>query len=86
MNIISLDKSNPDIAAALEGCEVGVPKSLTITVTPVTDTDAVFVATVDEVAYSDEEESPKEETAPAPEEAAYRPTKGKSATSVEPAI
>jgi hypothetical protein len=85
MNIISLDKSQPDIAAALEGCEVGVPKSLTITVTPVTDSDGLFVARVDEVAYS-EEEVVEEEVAEEPAEAAYRPTKGKTATAVEPVI
>lgn len=86
MNIISLDKSQPEIAAALEGCEVGVPKSLTITVTPVTDSDGVFVARVDEVGYSEEEEAVEEPVAEEIEEAPYRPTKGKSATSVEPAV
>jgi hypothetical protein len=82
MNIISLDKSQPDIAAALEGCEIGVPKTLTITVTPVADGD-VFVAKVDEVSYTEEEAVTDEVVAEEPTEQPYRPTKGKSATSVD---
>lgn len=83
MNLISLDKSNPDIAQAVEGCEVGVPKTLTVTVTPVSDSDTLLVGTVDSVEYT-EEEAAIEEEAPATTEKPYKPkARAGSATAVE---
>lgn len=73
MSIVSIDKSDAEMAAALADCEVGVPKTLTLTVTPVVDTDGLFVATVDSVEYTEEEAT--EEEAPAPEEGAEMPYK-----------
>lgn len=85
MNTVVIDKSDAEMAAALAGCEVGVPKTLTITVTPVADDDRIFVATVDSVEYSEEEEAVEEE--PEAEDTAskpYRPKAAKgSATAVE---
>lgn len=85
MNLISLDKSQPEIAEALAGCEVGVPKTLTLTVVPVTDTDTLFVATVESVEYI-EEEAVEEEAVDDDGEAVapYKPkAKSGSATAVE---
>lgn len=62
MNMIKLDKGDPNIAKALEGCEIGKPVTLTVTVTPTVDDDKQFVADVDEVKYKEREE---EEEAPA---------------------
>lgn len=86
MNIITIDKTQPEFAEALADCEVGVPKTLTLTVVPVTDTDDVFVATVDSVEYS--EQLPEEEEAPVEQaERAYRPrSRSGSATAVEPMV
>lgn len=77
MNVIILNKEDPVVAAAVEGCEVGVPQSFTITFTPTVDTDTQLVADVDpaSISYVDggeveptEEEVPVEDT-----EEAYRP-------------
>lgn len=54
MNSIVLDKTNPEIAKALEGCVVGQPKTITIQVTPLSDDDSGFVARVDSVSYEDD--------------------------------
>ena len=80
MNVILLDKSQEEIAAALAGCEVGVPKQLLITVTPTTDDETNFVATVDSVEYSEEEEA-AEPVEPPEGEAPYKPKARKSALS-----
>lgn len=52
MNTLTLDKTDPEVAKALEGCEVGKPIKLTVTVTPTQDDDETFVADVDRVSYS----------------------------------
>jgi hypothetical protein len=86
VNSIILDKTNPDIAKAVAGCEVGKPQTFSITATPVADNDTILVATVDSIEYEEpaESETPEEE---APEEAASKPYKPKarkgSATAVE---
>jgi hypothetical protein len=84
MNILSLDKSQPEIAEALKDCEVGVPKTLTLTVVPIADNEGAFVATVQEVAYA-EEEVVEEEMVPEDDaEVPYKPRASKgSATAVE---
>lgn len=64
MNVILLDKSNPDIAKAVEGCEVGVPQTFTVTVTPTTDDGSVLVGTIDSISYEESEEEPIEEALP----------------------
>lgn len=79
MSTIILDKSDPVIAKAVEGCEVGVPQSFTITITPTVDTDTQLVADVDpaSIVYAGEEEAePMEEEVPVVEgEEAYKPAK-----------
>lgn len=82
MNLIALDKSQPEIAEALANCEVGVPKTITITVTPVVDSDTLFVASVESVEYSEEEATEEEVDTEEPVDKAYKP-KSKSATAVE---
>lgn len=83
MNIIILDKSQPDIAEALADCEVGVPKTLTLTVTPTVDSD-VFVATVDSVEYSESEPGGEPAEPEGAGEAPYKPkAKRASAIAVE---
>lgn len=67
MNTLTLDKSDPEIATALEGCEVGVPKTLTLTVVPTEDTDTVFTADVTDVEYTEDEAEAEEVEAPAKE-------------------
>lgn len=67
MNTLTLDKSDPEIAAALEGCEVGVPKTLTVTVVPTEDTDTIFTADVTDVEYTEDETETEEVEAPAKE-------------------
>lgn len=67
MNTLTLDKSDPEIAAALEGCEVGVQKTLTITVVPTEDTDTVFTADVTDVEYTEEPEAEEEVEVPTKE-------------------
>lgn len=63
-NTLILNKSDPEIAAALADCEVGVPKEITLTVTPTVDDDAQFVATVDEVHYTEKESASEELVSP----------------------
>lgn len=67
MNTLSLDKSDPEISAALEGCEIGKPKTLTVTVVPTEDTDTVFTADVTDVEYAEEPKAEEETEAPAKE-------------------
>lgn len=57
MNIIVLDKSNPEISKALEGCQVGQSKSIQVDVTPITNDGSVFVASVGSVSCEMEDES-----------------------------
>jgi len=83
-NIIVLDKTDPAIAEAVAGCEVGKPQSFTITATPLSDDESSLVATVDQIAYQEGAEEPAvEEEAAAPPspttEAPYKP-KAKSST------
>ena len=85
MNVISLDKSQPEIAEALADCEVGVPKTITITVVPVADTDTVFVATVDSVEYT-ESEDPEGEVEEEEEEAVDKAYKPKARTGAATAV
>jgi hypothetical protein len=84
MNVLLLDKSQPEIAEALADCEVGVPKTLTVTVTPTSVSDTVLVAQVDAVEYS-APDGAESEPAPAPKgEVPYKPRAKKgSATAVE---
>lgn len=85
MNFIALSKDSPDIAKAIEGCEVGVTKTLTVTVTPVSDSDTLLVATVDSVEYTEEEEVKDAVQESAPDTTPpYKPrAKAGSATAVE---
>ncbi len=64
MNILRLDLSDPDIASALSDCEVGKPKTLTVTVVPTKRDGTIFEADVEKVSYSDsppDEENPEED-------------------------
>lgn len=87
MNVIVLDKSDPVIAEAVAGCEVGKPQSFTLTFTPVADDDTQLVANIDpaSIAYTGEDEEEEEvmEEEAEPSEAPYRPGAASgSATSV----
>lgn len=79
MNLIVLDKSDPVIAEAVAGCEVGKPQSFTLTLTPTLDDDTQLVANIDpaSIVYAGEEEAePMEEEVPVVEgEEAYKPAK-----------
>lgn len=87
MNSLIVDKTDPSIAEAVAGCEVGVPKTLTVTVTPVSDSDSLLVAKIDSIEYTESEE-PSAEPEEEPETAkAYKPkAKKTSATAVEPMV
>lgn len=87
MNSIILDKTDADVAKAVEGCEVGKPQTFTITATPVSDSDTLLVAKVDAIEYQEEpgEETPAEDEGEPVTEKAYKPRARKgSATAVEP--
>lgn len=74
MNFIAIDKTSPDMAEAVKGCEVGIPKTFTVTATPVSDTDSLLVATIDSVEYTEDDDSAGEEPEEAaPAEMPYKP-------------
>ncbi len=76
MNTLTLDKSNPDVAKAVEGCEVGKPQSFTITATPVADTDELLVATIDQITYEESDTAADEATpgtSTPPKKTPYKP-------------
>jgi hypothetical protein len=88
MNTIILDKSDPEIAKAVAGCEVGKPQTFTIEATPVSDSDTLLVATIDSIEYEEPDgAAPVEEdmAGESPEtEVPYKPKPKKgSATAVE---
>lgn len=72
MNALILSKA--DFAEALADCEVGKPKSLTLTVTPVSVTDDLVVAEPTAAEYTPGEEVEEAEEAPAEAPSgAYKP-------------
>jgi hypothetical protein len=75
--VLVIDMSDPAMQEALADCEVGVAKTLTLTVTPLAK-EGALVAKVDSVEYSEKAEAtpkprsgskPYRPKAPAPEEA-----------------
>lgn len=85
MNLVYVDLSDAAMAEALADCEVGVPKTLTITVTPTVHDESVFAATIDSIEYTEPEEEVTEEVESEPVgEAPYKPkVKKASAIAVE---
>ena len=85
MNVLLVDLNDAAFAEALADCEVGVPKTLTITVTPTVHDGGVFAATVDSIEYAEPEAEAEEEVPEEPVgEAPYKPkAKKNSAIAVE---
>lgn len=85
MNVLLVDLTDAAFAEALADCEVGVAKTLTITVTPTVHDGGVFAATVDSIEYTEPEEGAVEEVEAEPVgETPYKPkTKKNSAIAVE---
>lgn len=85
MNVLLVDLTDAAFAEALADCEVGVPKTLSITVTPTVHDGSIFAATVDSIEYTEPEEEVAEEVESEPVgEAPYKPKANKkSAVAVE---
>lgn len=86
MQLVSLDKTDPAIAEAVAGCEVGVPQTFTITMTPLVDDDSKLVAEVNSLEYTEAQEAPADESeleeVVTGGESPYRP-RSNAATAVE---
>lgn len=80
MNLVTLDKSIPEIAEAVAGCEVGKPQTFTITMTPVVDDDTKLLATIDSIEYAEGAGAVEEEEPAAP--AGEKPYKPKASSGV----
>lgn len=80
--MLVIDRSDPAMQEALADCEVGVPKTLTVDVTPIA-VEGVLVAKVDAVSYAEPTAAPEvEEEAPAAPKA-YKPKASKAAEPME---